>query len=215
MVRILTQLFVAAVVFSAPLAAQEPPKFKPVILPSVIRFVQAFSQDRQACTMLFDNFTLATEAGRGSLPSAKTKHFTYVLQPEVTSAASVRHDIRGFFWRQGGANATLVVHAGGETTVVDLDKAAQDGKIKPNAAGSSSRDEASKLAKQLGLEGTKRPDRSSDFFASVETKVSPGKPLEISLLLLVDRPTSEDAGSLLIIDSIDFEIRPAAASKGK
>ncbi|HTN76154.1 MAG TPA: hypothetical protein VL096_12945, partial [Pirellulaceae bacterium] len=100
--------------------AQGEAKFKPVVLPDSIRFVQAFSPDHQAGTMLFDNYVLATELGKGTMPDAKVKSFTYCLQPEVTKEMAVKHVVRGYASTQGKASAAMIVHAGGQTHLVDL-----------------------------------------------------------------------------------------------
>jgi len=46
--------------------SQEGPKFKPVILPDAIHYVQNFSEDKLVGAMVFDNFVITTEIGRGS-----------------------------------------------------------------------------------------------------------------------------------------------------
>lgn len=137
----------ALVVLATRLAiAEDAPKFKTVILPDAIRFVQAFSEDKQAGTMIFDNFVVGTEIGRGTLPSVATKKLTYVLHPESAKEVCVTQDIRGFVSTQASGSATLIVHAGGKTTVVDLKKATSDAKATSRKAKSELRQLAQKVA---------------------------------------------------------------------
>ncbi|HND54587.1 MAG TPA: hypothetical protein PLV92_19380, partial [Pirellulaceae bacterium] len=137
-----------------PATPSQPPKFKTVVLPDAIRFVQAFSEDRQAGTLIFDNFVAGTAAGRGSLPGAELKKFTYVLQPDADKTARVRQVIRGYVSTVGSGSAALVVHSGGTTTLVDLAKAIKAAKSSKNAPAKSveaTRAQARAAAATLGF----------------------------------------------------------------
>lgn len=194
------------------LVAQDAPTFKTVIIPDSIRFVQAFSVDKQVGAMIFDNFVTGTETGRGGLPSVETKKFTYVLCPVSTKEVSVVQQIRGYVSTQGSGSVALVIHAGGETMLVDLTKAiAAAGKgEKPS---SETHKKAQLLFKDSGLTVSARPKESNDFFIEFQRKVPAGVPLQTTVGVLVDRlPGDDGSGATLHVDSIDFQV---TAAKGK
>ena len=180
-------------------------KFKTVVLPDAVRFVTAFSQDHQAATMMFDNFIASTRADKGELPDTTVKSFTYCLQPEISKDAVVETTVRGFSATQGTASAAVVIHAAGKTTTVNL---RPDGKKKRRGKqGNTERNEqARKLAEEQGFELEEPPSTSSDYQATIKTKVTPGKPLQITVILLVDRLPGDADGALVTVDTIDFEI---------
>lgn len=61
-----------------------------------------------------------------------------------------------------------------------------------------------------GIQQVGKPQGSDTFFHRIETTVAPGKPLQITLILLVERLPGEDgSGALLMMDSIDCEIHDA------
>jgi len=195
--------------------SQEGPKFKPVTLPDAIHYVQNFSEDKLVGAMVFDNFVITTEIGRGSLPSVVSKKLTYALQTESTKQASVKTIIRGFVATNGTGSATLLVHAGGKSTLIDLDKATTEAKATPRDVNSKEWKGALKRAQEEGLTVGDRPDRSSDFLAVIDTPVPAGQPLQTTVFLLVDRLVGNDSDAFLSIDSIEFVISPAEASKTK
>ena len=194
--------------------AEGPPKFKTEILTDAVRFVQGFSEDKQACTMIFDNFIIATEIGKGSSPSVVDKSFTYVTQPESDKEVQVVQHVRGFVSTQGNASASLVIHAGGKTTVVDLSKAIKAAKTPDKPAHESLREKVKKSATDAGFTVDGRPEKSDNFFVEIKSRVPAGKPLQTTCQLLVDRLPGEDgSGSVLQIDTIDFEVFPAPPGK--
>ena len=99
------------------------PKLGKTFFPDAIRFVSTTSEDREVTALMFDNFVLATASGKGELVSAETKTFSVTNQLESDGGVTATLDIRGFVSVSEGGSAALVVHAGGETTVVDLKKA--------------------------------------------------------------------------------------------
>jgi hypothetical protein len=196
------------VLFLIPVLAQgqEDVKFKPVVLPDAIRFVTAFSQDSQAATMIFDNFTVSTRADKGELPDTTIKSFTFCLQPEIAKKAVVEYTVRGYSSTQGTASATAIIHAAGKTTVVKLGSEAKKNKTSKKEDGALN-EQARKLAKDQGFALDEPPSTSDDYQATFNTDAMPGKPLQITIILLVDRlPGDESGGALLTVDTIDFEI---------
>jgi hypothetical protein len=184
---------------------QDEVKFKPVITPDAIRFVAAFSDDHQAATMIFDNFLASTRADKGELPDTTVKSFTYCLQPEITKPAVVVTTVRGYSSTQGTASAAVIVHAAGKTTTVKLqpdDKKYEASDKKPTKL----EEKARQLAKDQGFEMEEPPSTSADYQHTFKTKVTPGKPLQITVILLVDRLPGDTDGALVTVDSIDFEI---------
>ena len=188
------------------------PAFKTVIHPDAIRFVQVFSDDKKACTMMFDNFVTGTEVGKGSLPSVQTKSFTYVTHPESDKDVEITQHIRGFVSTQGSGSASLVIHAAGSTTLVDLSKAIAAAKSGDKPAHEALRKSAKQKATDGGLTVGGRPAKSDEFIVQVKRTLGPGKPMQTTIGILVDRlPGDDGSGATLHIDTIDFEVFPAKA----
>ena len=80
--------------------AEDGPKFKHVIPTDSVQFVRVFSADSRVGAMLFDNLIIDTEIGRGTLPSVRTKQFSYVLQPVSDKEVCV---VQRFFTEFSGA----------------------------------------------------------------------------------------------------------------
>ena len=203
---------VMAVLFFAPQLVQsaDEPTFKTVIRPDSIRFAQVFSVDKKVGAMVFDNFVAATEIGRGSLPSVQTKTLTYALEPVSDKGVEVVQQIRGFVNSQGSGSASLVIHSGGETTLVDLAKAIAASKAGGKANQNTLHEAARKKGTDDGFTVDGRPKTSDEFFVEVRRSVATGKALQTTVSLLVDRlPGDDGSGAVLYIDSIDFEVVPA------
>jgi hypothetical protein len=115
--------------------------------------------------------------------------------------------VRGFVSHQGSGSAAFVIHAGGKTTVVDLKEAIGNAQSSPRDPKSEVWRQVQKKAQEQGFELESQPDQSSDFLTTFDTSVAAGQPLQVTILLLVDRlPGEDDSGALLTVDSIDFEI---------
>ncbi len=198
----------AAVLFVSSLSAAEP-TLKKVIPTDAVQFARAFSEDRQVCTLLFDNLVIDTEIGRGTPPSVRSKQFSYVFTPESDGEVCIVQTIRGFISTQGASSASLLIHSGGEATNVDFQKAiatAQKGAIKRDE---SLVKKAQKLAEELGFAGKLKRDKSDDFQITIERHVAKGAVLQTTLNLLVERATGDDTpGAALFIDSIDVSVLP-------
>jgi len=194
-------------VFLGTLYAEESPKFKTVILPDAIRFVQNISEDKQVGTMIFDNFLLGTGTGKVILPSSDVKRFSYVLQPESTNEAVVTQHFRGFVAVQGTASAALLIQSGGNSTLVDLSAAIKSAKTGGKSPQDDLHQQARKTAAEQGFTVSGRPEKANDYFVEVKTKVAAGKPLQTTILLLVDRLKEDDgSGAVLFVDSVDFRV---------
>jgi len=127
--RLQTQavIYLLLLVMSGAVPAEDAPTLKRVIETDAVQFATAFSPDSQAVTMIFSNLEIATdESGRGTLPNVQTKKFIYVLQPESSKEVYITQDFRGFVSTSGSGSASLVIHSGGTTTVVDLKKAIEE-----------------------------------------------------------------------------------------
>lgn len=186
------------------------PKFGKAYPSDAIRFVAATSEDREATTMIFDNFVLATETGRGQLIEAKTRTFTFGNAIEAKSDAAVNLDVRGFVSTVAGGSAALVIMAGGETTAVDLQKAIEADKAVDE--NNPVRKSASEKATTAGFTVSAQPKGSDSFFARVPVKVAEGQPLQATVVLIVDRQPTADSQSLITVDSIDLGIKAVAKS---
>jgi len=106
--------------------AEDAPTLKRGISSDAVQFETAYSPDSQAVTMTFSNLLIHTETGRGTLPIDRTKKFIYVLEPESSKEVYITQDFRGFVSTSGSGSASLVIHSGGTTTVVDLQKAIEE-----------------------------------------------------------------------------------------
>ena len=192
--------------------AEDAPKLKHTIPTDAVQFVTAFSPDSQAVTMIFSNLLIGTEIGRGTLPSVQTNKFTYVLQPESSKEVYVTQDIRGFASTSGSSSASLVIHSGGKTTVVDLKKAIEEARGGAKKATSETHGKALNAAREKGFTSGEAPEGNHNFFTRIETRVPAGRPLQTTVFLLVDRLTGDDGSEgLLTVDSIDAEVHPLPA----
>ncbi|MDX1968098.1 MAG: hypothetical protein SFV23_13065 [Planctomycetaceae bacterium] len=191
-------------------ASSAEPALDRVILPDSVRFVTGFSEDRQACTMIFDNLLIGTRIGRPSLPSVETKRFVHVLGLKSDQECLVDIQVRGFVSTFGSGSASLLIHSQGASKLVDLDQAIKDAKALTVNAPNEAQRQAEELAKSEGYDSAK-PDRSDDFFVCIQRKVPPNGKVQTTLLLLVDRlDESEDSGALLTVDTVDIVVKPAA-----
>ena len=188
----------------------EAPKFGKTYPSDAIRFVTATSEDRAATTMLFDNFVLATEPGRGQVVEAKTRTLTFGNVIEAKSDVSVNLDLRGFVSTVANGSAALIVMAGGETTAVDLQKAIESKKTIEEA--DPVRKSAAEKATAAGFTVSAQPKGSDDFYARVPVKVAEGQPLQVTVVLIVDRQPTADSQALITIDSIDLSVKAVAKS---
>lgn len=190
------------------------PTLKKVIPTDSVQFARAFSDDAQVCTLLFDNLVIDTEIGKGTLPSVRTKQFSYVFTPESDGEVCIVQTIRGFISTQGASSASLLIHSGGEATHVDFDKAIATAK-----KGTVTRDaevvkKAQSLAEAQGFAAKPKKDKSDDFQITIERHVAKGAVLQTTLSLLVERATGDDTPAAVIyIDSIDVSVLPVAKKK--
>jgi hypothetical protein len=193
--------------------AEDAPKLKHAIPTDAVQFVTAFSPDSQAVTIAFGNLLIGTESGtRVRLPSVQTNKFTYVLQPESSKEVYVTQDIRGFVTTSGSGSASLVIHSGGKTSVVDLKKAIEEARGGAKKATSETHGKALNAAREKGFTSGEAPEEGHNFFTRIETRVPAGRPLQTTVFLLVDRLTGDDGSEgLLTVDTIDAEVHPLPA----
>jgi hypothetical protein len=193
--------------------AQELPTLKKVIPTDSVQFSRVFSSDARVGAMIFDNLVVATEIGRGTLPSIHTKQFSYVLQPDSQDEVIVNQMVRGFVSTQVSGSASLLIHSGGRAVVVDWKKAIAAAKApvdpKFTELKMTIRDKDMKAALAAN-----KAEKFDDFFVEFRRQVPLGKPLQTTFVLLVDRlPGDDGSGAMIAIDSIDFEVMPKKPSK--
>lgn len=195
--------------------ADEPdgPTFGKSFLPDAVRFVSASSEDGQTSVLIFDNFTLSTAAGKGELVNARTKSFSVTNEIEAKDAVTVALDIRGFVSTEQNASAAVVVHAGGETTLVDMAKAVSTGATKARKEDDAVYTLARTSADSADFSEVARSKSSENFYARVTTTLAKGQPLQATLVLLVDRLQAAGSQALITIDSIDVSVKPAPVPK--
>lgn len=216
MIRFAATVAVMSILISNALADEaDKPKLGKVFYPDSIRFVSMTSEDREAATMLFDNFVLATSNGKGELLESRTKSFSVANKIEGKDAVSVALDIRGFVSIQEGGSAAIIVQAGGETTLVDLSKAIEAATSKPRDPEDALYLAAKESSKAAGFTVNSRPKESDDFFVRVPAKLAKGQPLQATVLLLVDRLPESGSGALITVDSIDITVKADPAPKKK
>lgn len=189
--------------------ADDGPKFKKGVNTDAVRFVSNDSDDGKASTMIFDNFDVATDISRPGSPDVRMKTFTYVRTIEGSKDSCVEQHFRGFVSRHGAASATMIIHAGGKTTTVDLKKAVADAK-KNTIELTPVRKGALKEADEEGFEVDDDGD-DDDYFVAIATRVPKGRTLQTTIILLVDRVPDGDQipEAFLTVDSIDMEVEVA------
>lgn len=189
--------------------ASEGPKFKRGVPTDAIRFVAADSEDGRASTMIFDNFQVATDASRTVAPDISTRTFTFVRKIDSTSDSCVELDFRGFVSRSGVASASMIVHTGGKTTVVDLKKAIQTAKENTIDLSCPVRKKAQEAADESGFDDAE--GEADDFAVFIAARVPKGQTLQTTVILLVERTKEgdEESGATLVVDSIDCEVEAA------
>ena len=189
--------------------ASDGPKFKPEIPTDAIRFVSADSDDGRASSMIFDNFDVETDIGRTTSPDISMRTFTFVRKIDSTSDSCVELGFRGFVSRSGAASASMIVHTGGKTTVVDLKKAiktAKENTIDLNCPVRKKAQEAADESEFDDFEG-----EADDFAVFIAARVPKGQTLQTTVILLVERTKEgdEESGATLAVDSIDSEVEAA------
>lgn len=186
------------------------PRFAKPIYPDAVDFSSDTSPDGEARTIVFSNFVLETNMGRLTQPDVRVKTFTYVMGVESDTDTCVHQTIQGFLGRFGTSSASLIVHAGGKTTVVDLKQAIAD-----NNKTVVNRDDSRRKQAAAAAEGANqsKPDGESDaYIVSLSTNVPKGQPLQTTIILLVDRVTGGEDPSpsaLLTVSTIDCTVEPA------
>jgi hypothetical protein len=189
------------------------PKFGKACFPDAIRFVSATSEDREVTTLMFDNFVLATASGKGEMVSAETKTFSVTSQLESDGAVTATLDIRGFVSVSEGGSAALVVHAGGETTVVDLKKAIAASVTKMRKPEEPLYLQAKETAEAAGYKVSGQPRGSENYMARISGTFAKDQPLQATVILLVDRLTAASSSAMITVDTIDIGVKAAPADK--
>ena len=216
MIRSATTLALMIMLISHAFADEaDKPKFGKAFYPDSIRFVSNTSEDREAATMIFDNFVLATSGGKGDVLESRTKSFSVANKIESKDAVSVVLDVRGFVSTQEGGSVAIIVQAGGETTLVDLGKAIAAAKSKPRDAEDKLYLAAMESSKEAAFTVSSRPKESDDYFVRIPAKLVKGQPLQATVLLMVDRLPESGSEALVTVDSIDISFKAEPAPKKK
>jgi hypothetical protein len=216
MLRLLTAALLNFVWFSCSLLAADPvpPSFEKVIYPDAVRFVSDDSPDGQARTILFDNFLIASDSTSPEKPDVRMKTFTYLTSLKADQDACVHQHIQGYLFRRDTASATVIVHSGGETTVVDLKQAMADANKNVIDRDNPTRKEAEAAAQEAGFDNKPENEDSSSFLVTISRVVPKGRALQTTIILLIDRVEGPaDPGAYVAIDAIDSEVLPHMASK--
>ncbi len=215
MLRLIATCGVVALLSSPGLSADDAgaPKLGKTFYPDAIRFVSATSEDGETSVLIFDNFVLGTATGKGDLVNADTKSFSVTNKIEAKDGVTVWLDIRGFVSTQDGGSAAVLVHAGGETTLVDLEKAAASGASKARKEDDALYVQAKSSAESAGFKVNSRPKGGQDFYARVSASLAKGEPLQATVVTLVDRLQNADSQALITVDSIDVSVKAAPAPK--
>jgi len=216
MLRFQTAALMSFVWFSSSVFAADPapPSFERVIYPDAVRFVSVDSPDGQARSILFDNFLIASDSTRPEKPDVRMKTFTYHMSLKAEKDACVHQDIRGYLFRSGTASGTVIVHSGGETTVVDLEAAMAEANKNVINRDDPTHKQAEAAAKEAGFEDDPQNVRSSDFYVRISRLVPKGRALQTTVILLIDRVEGpEIPQAYLAVDSIDSVVLPHMGSK--
>jgi hypothetical protein len=215
MLRLIATCGVVALLSSPGWSADDAgaPKLGKTFNPDAIRFVSATSEDGETSVLIFDNFVLGTATGKGDLVNADTKSFSVTNKIEAKDGVTVWLDIRGFVSTEDGGSAAVLVHAGGETTLVDLGKAAAAGASKVRKEDDTLYVQAKSSAESAGFKVNARPKGGQDFYARVSVSLAKGEPLQATVVTLVDRLPNADSQALITVDSIDVSVKAAPAAK--
>ncbi|GEM_PF-1872810 len=189
------------------------PKLGKTFFPDAIRFVSATSEDREVTTLMFDNFVLGTASGKGELVSAETKTFSVTNQLDSDGGVTATLDIRGFVSVSEGGSAALVVHAGGETTVVDLKKAIAASATKMRKPEEPLYVQAKEAAEAAGLKVSGQPKGSENYLARISGTFEKGQPLQATVIVIVDRLTAASSSAMITVDTIDIGVKASPADK--
>lgn len=208
-----TLVMVALLTASGVADEAKKPKFGKAFFPDAIRFVSATSEDREVTTLMFDNFVLATASGKGEMVSAETKTFSVTSQLESDGAVTATLDISGFVSVSEGGSAALVVHAGGETTVVDLKKAIAASVTKMRKPEEPLYLQAKETAEAAGYKVSGQPKGSENYMARISGTFAKDQPLQATVILLVDRLTAASSSAMITVDTIDIGVKAAPAGK--
>ncbi len=218
MQRRLLTIALMSMVFSSSVEADDSgdgPTFDKVIPTDAVRFVTSISDDGKVSTMIFDNFDVTTDVGRPTEPDSRLRSFTYVRRIKSTKDSCVIQDIRGFVSRSGNASVSMIVHSGGRTTVVDLKEAIAAANKGVGYRDATVKRKAEQAAAHVGFTDNDPPgEDDDDFYVRISTPVPKGQSLQTTILLLVDRIIGDDdSQALLVIDSIDSEIKQKPEKK--
>jgi len=189
------------------------PKLGEVFYPDAVRFVTSVSEDREVATMMFDNFSLATASGKAPLVTAQTKPFSISNSLESKGDAVATLDVRGFVDVQDGGSAALIIHAGGETTVVDLKKAVTAETTKPRKTEDALYTAAKENAETAGFRNTIKSAGGANFYARVSVDIAKGQAMQATMLLLVDRVPATGSSAMITVDSLDIAVKAAPRPK--
>ena len=139
-----------------------------------------FSTDGQAATLVFSK--LQIDVGDKSKEFVATRTASLAIPVEHNDRdVCITQGISGFVSVDGPARAVLLIQAAGETTLVDLEEAKDDGEEQEN---------------------------SYSFIKTIEGELRAGAAYHITFFLLVERDVDHrDTGGLLTIDSLDLEIK--------
>ncbi len=185
-----------------------------VDLENTVQIASGFSPDKLATTVIFRNMDAAASRSSGNAVDSRIQTIKIPIDKNE-KGIRLTQDVRGFVSRKGKAKATLVVQAAGKTTVVDLDKAKSPAGATSKPANASkavadSRKSANDAAANLPASAA-TPDGSFDFMTRIEANVPAGATYQITLMLLVERQgEAADSEALLVVDSLDVELRPSA-----
>lgn len=139
-----------------------------------------FSEDGLAATLVFSKLQIDVGDNPGVFVATRTASLSI---PVVHNDRNVwiTQGISGFVRVDGPARAVLLIQAAGETTLVDLEEAKDDGQEQENAYS---------------------------FIKTIEGELRDGAAYHVTFFLLVERDVDHgDTGGLLTIDSLDLEIK--------
>jgi len=216
MLRLLTAALLNFVWFSSSLVAADPvpPSLQKVIYQDAIEFVSNDSPDGEARTMMFGNFVITSDSTRPEKPDVRMKTFTYLTSLKADQDACVHQYIQGYLFRRDTASGAIIVHSGGETTVVDLKQAMADANTNVVDRDDPTHKQAEAAAQEAGFDTTPENEDSNSYLVKFSRVVPKGTALQTTIILLIDRVEGPgDPQAYLSVSSIDSEVLPHMGSK--
>lgn len=193
-----------ALVLASRATGQPAPEFagkikQPIRILDDLNYASIISPDGHAVTVLFDDFMLESRPLRAAPLVATRAQTLRIPVAENSQDLDLTIDIRGFVSTHERAHATLILHACGESTVVDIAEAIKAAKGTP-----ATKEELSQRSAPASM------GVADDFYVRLNRKLRANASPYVTFFLLVEKDVDdEEVSAVLVIDSVDAELHIA------